>query len=113
MEIETSWGILSFKRLLFSAFCKSVIGLCPGSYVIQNLEKKEGGLNRVFIFLMVNGTRTGTRFPSRITGSEMLTTNSEVITMAYIRRHTDIPVPKALEWSDCKANDIGTEYIII
>ncbi|KAL3417373.1 hypothetical protein PVAG01_11373 [Phlyctema vagabunda] len=62
---------------------------------------------------MDNGARIVARIPFKISGPEMLTTHSEVATMAYIRKHTDIPVPEVLEWNDCKTNAIGTEYIIM
>ena len=116
-------------RFDFAALCKKVISLCPGAHEITSYEKKEGGFNRVFIFQMKNGVHIVARIPLRIAGPEMLTTHSEVATMAYskpyplqslnqanldiVRKNTDIPVPKVLEWNDQKTNAIGAEYIIM
>jgi hypothetical protein len=67
----------------FNALCKKVVELCPGSRQVDTFEKAESGFNRVFLFLMDNGTRIVARIPFRIAGPAGLTTNSEVATMAY------------------------------
>ncbi|EPE30674.1 Protein kinase-like (PK-like) [Glarea lozoyensis ATCC 20868] len=97
----------------FNALCKKVVELCPGSRQVETFEKAESGFNRVFLFLMDNGTGIVARIPFRIAGPAGLTTNSEVATMAYMRKHTNIPVPEVLDWSDSNTNVIGVEYIIM
>lgn len=39
------------------------------------------------------------------------TTNAFTITL--VRKHTNIPIPKVLDWSDDTNNEIGSEYIIM
>ncbi|KIW63326.1 hypothetical protein PV04_10180 [Phialophora macrospora] len=49
----------------------------------------------------------------RVAGPPNLMTNSEVATMAYVRCHTSIPVPKVLDWNSDTQNPVGAEYIIM
>ncbi|KAF7944453.1 hypothetical protein EAE96_010845 [Botrytis aclada] len=97
----------------FQELCNKVLSLCPEASHILNYEKKEGGFNRVLIFLLDNGKRVVARLPTRVAGPSALTTNSEVATIAYVKSHTTIPVPHILAWSDDASNPIGSEYIIM
>ncbi|KAF2442983.1 serine/threonine protein kinase [Karstenula rhodostoma CBS 690.94] len=62
---------------------------------------------------MDNDARVVARVPFGVAGPRRLMTNSEVATMAYIRAHTSVPVPRVLDWNDDPANPTGTEYIIM
>ncbi|KAI9832634.1 MAG: hypothetical protein M1819_004219 [Sarea resinae] len=48
-----------------------------------------------------------------MSGPPRLTTHSEVATIKYLQANTSIPIPQILDWSDDRANAIGTEYIIM
>ncbi|KAB8200234.1 hypothetical protein BDV34DRAFT_217358 [Aspergillus parasiticus] len=50
--------------------------------------------------------------PTKIAGPPMLTINSEVATMEYLRLKTSIPIPKVLTWSDDPSNPVRSEYIV-
>jgi hypothetical protein len=69
----------------FQALCEKVLILHPEASHIVSYEKKEGGYNKVFIFLLNNGKRIVARLPTRAAGPRTLTTNSEVATIAYGR----------------------------
>ncbi|RMD44663.1 hypothetical protein DV735_g483, partial [Chaetothyriales sp. CBS 134920] len=102
----------ALKKQKAKAFKKAI--LCsPGARDIVQCLKIEGGFNRAFILRLDNGTSLVARVPFSIAGPARLITNSEVATMEYIRRHTSIPVPAVLDWSDDPRNPIGTEYIIM
>ncbi|KAF7865797.1 hypothetical protein EAF04_005962 [Stromatinia cepivora] len=97
----------------FQELCKKILWLCPEASHILSWEKKEGGFNKVLIFLLNNKTRIVARLPTRAAGPSVLPTNSEVATITYVKTHTTIPVPHILDWSDDSRNSIGSEYIIM
>ncbi|THV51389.1 hypothetical protein BGAL_0112g00090 [Botrytis galanthina] len=97
----------------FQELCNKVLSLCPEASHIISYEKREGGFNRVLVFLLDDGKRVVVRLPTRVAGPSALTTNSEVATIAYVKSHTTIPVPHILAWSDDASNPIGSEYIIM
>jgi len=72
----------------FQELCKKVLHLCTEASHIISYEKKEGGYNKVFIFLLDNGKRIVARLPTRAAGPSTLTTNSEVATIAYSKHYT-------------------------
>ncbi|KAL6709562.1 hypothetical protein ACN47E_001497 [Coniothyrium glycines] len=97
----------------YPALCRRAIQACPGASKIVRQEKKEGSFNRAFLLHMDNGPCVVARIPFTVAGPQRLITNSEVATIAYIRAHTTIPVPKILDWNDDPTNSTGTEYIIM
>ncbi|TGO16472.1 hypothetical protein BPAE_0493g00030 [Botrytis paeoniae] len=99
--------------LQFQELCNKVLSLCPEASHIISYEKKEGGFNRVLIFLLDDGKRVVVHLPTRVAGPSALTTNSEVATIAYVKSHTTIPVPHIRAWSDDASNPIGSECIIM
>lgn len=132
-ETESKARYLKFE---FQALCKKAIKLCPGSCGITQIEKTEGGFNRVFLFVMDSGARIVARLPMSVAGPPRLTTNSEVATITYskssfskypsldgdrmfthslivVKNQTSIPVPTILDWSDTTHNEIGAEYIFM
>lgn len=40
-------------------------------------------------------------------------TQSEVVTMKWVRKHTDIPIPHILSWEENNDNEIGFEWIVM
>ncbi|ESZ92168.1 hypothetical protein SBOR_7463 [Sclerotinia borealis F-4128] len=101
------------RRFPFPRTLQKVLSLCPDASHIISYDKKEGGFNKVLIFLMNNGKRIVARLPTRVAGPSILTTNSEVATIAYVKAYTTVPVPHILAWSDDSKNPIGSEYIIM
>ncbi|KAH7410431.1 hypothetical protein DE146DRAFT_776022 [Phaeosphaeria sp. MPI-PUGE-AT-0046c] len=101
-----------YVKFDFAALCAKAISVCTGATKVVHYEKKEGGFNRVFLLCLDNGARVIARVPFRIAGPRRLNTNSEVVTMAYVRSFTKIPIPKVLDWSDDDTS-IGTEYIMM
>ncbi|KAJ8068370.1 hypothetical protein OCU04_003932 [Sclerotinia nivalis] len=97
----------------FQELCRKVLSLCPDASHILSYEKKEGGCNKVLIFLLNDGKQIVARLPTRVAVPSALTTNSEVATITYVKAHTTIPVPHILDWSDDSRNPIGSEYIIM
>ncbi|EDN93095.1 hypothetical protein SS1G_08960 [Sclerotinia sclerotiorum 1980 UF-70] len=76
----------------FQELCKKILSLCPDASHIMSYEKKEGGFNKVLIFLLNDGKKIVARLPTQVAGPSALTTNSE---------------------SDDSRNPIGSEYIIM
>lgn len=75
----------------FSALCERAISLCPEATKIFKCEKREGGFNRVFLFIMDTGSCVVARLPTGIARPPRLTTNSEVATMTYCKADLHIP----------------------
>ena len=59
----------------FDALCRRVVEVCPGVTEIKKYEKKEGGLNRVFVFTCDNARRIVARLPTSVAGPLRLITN--------------------------------------
>jgi hypothetical protein len=107
------------------------VELCPDASYIASYEKKEGEINRVFIFTTDNAQRIVPRLPFALAGPARLTTNSEVATIKYrmspprkqgaatdlylfvVQAKTSIPIPTILDWSDDPSDVVGSEYIIM
>lgn len=65
----------------FQELCKKILSLCPDASHIMSYEKKEGGFNKVLIFLLNDGKKIVARLPTQVAGPSALTTNSEVATI--------------------------------
>ena len=83
----------------FQELCKKVLFLSPEAPHIVSYDKKEGGYNRVFIFLLNNGKRIVARLPTRVAGPSTLTTNSEVATMIYGKYYNLIYIKAVADWN--------------
>ncbi|KAI9669662.1 MAG: hypothetical protein M1831_007358 [Alyxoria varia] len=79
---------------------------------IESYDKKEGGFNRVFVFVLDNGKRIVAKLPFSLAGPPRLITNSEVATVKYLQSKTSIPVPNIIDWNDDPVNAVGSVYII-
>ncbi|PGH14834.1 hypothetical protein AJ80_05760 [Polytolypa hystricis UAMH7299] len=105
-------------RFDFSRLCEGAVKSCSGgggaggASRVVDCEKKEGGYYRIFILTMDSGKRVVARVPMPVAGPAILTTNSEIATVAYLQSETSLPIPKILAWSDYPSNPIGIEYII-
>lgn len=116
----------------FDRLCQKVIGLSPDADRVVDCKKLEGGDNRTFIFSLDNGKRLVARLRFPCSGPRALTTASEVATMKYrklkpytfvteqnakhlniVQKHTSIPIPYVLDWSNDTSNALGCEYIIM
>ncbi|KAF7542979.1 hypothetical protein G7046_g10081 [Stylonectria norvegica] len=97
----------------FDSLIQKAIDSSPGAKEMLSCDKVEGNFNRAFIIRLDNGLKVVARIPFSVAGPQRLTTHSEVATMAYVRQHTSVPVPKVLDWNDDPNNSIGTEYIIM
>ncbi|KAF2221941.1 kinase-like domain-containing protein [Elsinoe ampelina] len=95
-----------------SALREKIITLDGGGSTINRTIMKEGLSNKGFLFILANGHQYFARMPFSTAGPVSLTTQSEVATMAYLKQHTNIPLPKVLDWSADSNNPIGAEYII-
>ena len=85
-----------YIRFDFAALCQKVVKVCRGADRVIRYEKKEGGFNRSFIFIMDSGEQIVARLPTCIAGPPRLTTNSEVATMTYSK-------PYLLRWLDMQS----------
>ncbi|KAJ5093269.1 hypothetical protein N7456_009130 [Penicillium angulare] len=103
---------LRFINFDFDALCEKMIKL-SGASSITNCEKIEGGSNRVLSFMFDNDKRLVAKLPFKVAGPPQLTTASEVATVKYLQKKTDIPIPKILDWSSDAENHIGSEYIVM
>nr|POE75562.1 altered inheritance of mitochondria protein 9, mitochondrial [Quercus suber] len=97
----------------FNALCRRVVQVCDGSSSIKSCSKKEGGFNRVFLFVLDNDQHVVARLPFSLSGPCSLLTNSEVATIKYLQSRTEIPIPAIIDWSDDPLNAVGSEYIIM
>ncbi|KAF2272072.1 uncharacterized protein EI97DRAFT_496856 [Westerdykella ornata] len=97
----------------FETLCGRLQAVCPGARSVKSFEKKEGGFNRIFIFTMENSRQIVVKLPYTLAGPSGRNIRSEVATIKYLQRHTKIPIPSVLDWSDSASNPIGTEYIIM
>ncbi|KAG8623120.1 hypothetical protein KVT40_008096 [Elsinoe batatas] len=95
-----------------NALREKILTLDGGSSSINRTIMKEGLSNKGFLLVLANGHEYFARMPFSTAGPVSLATQSEVATMAYLRKHTSIPVPKVLDWSANSNNPIGAEYII-
>jgi aminoglycoside phosphotransferase (APT) family kinase protein len=85
----------------------------------QILDKKEGSYNRVHI--MQFGDDDGFKFIIRVPGcgrpdtwtpEDAAALRSQALTMNYIKRHTQLPVPEVLAYENTCNNDFGHPFII-
>ncbi|KAL2408897.1 hypothetical protein ABEF93_007698 [Exophiala dermatitidis] len=97
----------------FDALCRRVVKFCPGADFVATYEKKEGGFNRAFIFTADNGRSVVAKLPFSNAGPRRLTTQSEVATIEFLKKHSRIPIPTIYDWSDDESNEVGSEYIIM
>ncbi|EFW19952.1 conserved hypothetical protein [Coccidioides posadasii str. Silveira] len=97
----------------FDRLCEKVLSLCPSATFIESCEKLEGGFSKAFVMKTNNGRRVVAKFPMSVAGPATYVTNSEVATITYLQRHTKIPIPALLDWSDDPTNPIGSAYIIM
>ncbi|EZF76977.1 hypothetical protein H105_01799 [Trichophyton soudanense CBS 452.61] len=108
-ELQRQSRSLKFN---FSLLCETVAKIYPGASKVNSYEKKEGGYNRVFIFTLDNGKKVVAKVATPVAGPPRLTTNSEVVTVAYLRSKASLPIPEILLWSDDPSNPVGIEYIM-
>ena len=57
-----------YVKFDFNALTRRIIELCPGATAITNYYKKEGGFNRVFVFITDNRRRLVAKLPFPIAG---------------------------------------------
>ena len=74
---------LRYIKFDFHSLCRHIVQICPGATSIVSYEKKEGGFNRVFLFVLDNGKRIVAKIPFSLAGPPRLATNSEVATIKY------------------------------
>jgi hypothetical protein len=67
----------------FDELCRKVMDLSSGARSIIKCDKKEGGINRVFIFTMDDRSLVVARLPFTSAGPAKLDTASEVATIRY------------------------------
>ncbi|KAK6810705.1 hypothetical protein RU639_013517 [Aspergillus parasiticus] len=80
---------------------------------IITVEKLEGGFSKALLMKKENGKEIVAKLACRIAGPASLTTASEVGVLEYVRKYTNIPVPRVFCWSSDKSNPVGAEYIIM
>ncbi|KAK3349526.1 kinase-like domain-containing protein [Lasiosphaeria hispida] len=100
-------------RFDFDGLCRRAVACRPGASKVVRWEKYEGSYNRAFVLHLDDGSTLVARVPFSAAGPPRLVTNSEVATMAYLRKMTSIPIPEVLDWSDDPLNPLKTEYIIM
>ncbi|KAJ8610901.1 hypothetical protein MRB53_038289 [Persea americana] len=67
----------------FDALCRRVVQVCGGSSAIRSCTKREGGFNRVFLFVFEDDKHVAAKLPFSLAGPRSLVTNSEVATIQY------------------------------
>jgi hypothetical protein len=81
------------------------------------LESLEGSYNRAHIMQFANGTKVVIRVPAcgtpeRWTEEDAFAIRSQALTMNYIKRHTNLPIPHVIAYSNTCDNDLGHPYIL-
>ncbi|KAJ6096620.1 hypothetical protein N7486_007366 [Penicillium sp. IBT 16267x] len=102
---------LRFIDFDFDALCSKLLEL-SGKQDLLNCEKIEGGSNRAFIFTFNDDRQLVAKLSFRVAGPATLITASEIATIQYLQKKTNIPIPQILDWSADASNPIGSEYII-
>jgi hypothetical protein len=81
-KIEQSLRYIQFD---FEALRRRVLEISHDSKSIVSYEKKEGGFNRVFIFVTDTGKKIIAKIPFSLAGPRFLVTKSEVATNHYCK----------------------------
>ncbi|KAF2154637.1 hypothetical protein K461DRAFT_311063 [Myriangium duriaei CBS 260.36] len=100
-------------RFNFRKLCDRVKSVSGFRSEISFCNKIGGAVNWAFVFTFACGSEIVARLPTSISGPAHLITNSEVATTKFLQRHTSIPIPRILVWSDDPQNGIMAEYIIM
>jgi len=72
-----------------------------------------GRFNRTLLFKLGDRREVIARIPFPTAGPVGLCTKSEVATMDFLRFHFGSLIPKVLAWKATKANEVGSEYIVM
>jgi hypothetical protein len=67
----------------FDALLGLAIDRSPGATRVLSCDKKEGGLNRVFVIRLDNGKSVIARFPTKLAGPPRANVSSEVATLRF------------------------------
>ncbi|KAH7377624.1 kinase-like domain-containing protein [Pyrenochaeta sp. MPI-SDFR-AT-0127] len=104
-----------YKRFNVSEL-KKVAAKSIGAQACVSISKlAEGGFNKVFRFVVDDGTIVIARIPNPNAGPPFKTTASEVASLAHRSFETvlEVPVPKGLCWSGEAENPVKSEYILM
>lgn len=110
--VATLWGLRAHWTVtpdekMIQGTVKHALGL-SGVPSIEFLA--EGAFNKIYV-VTYDGTEAIIRVSLPILPE--LKTESEVATIAWVRRHTSMPVPKVLAFQSDRQNPIGFEWIIM
>ncbi|KAF3009677.1 hypothetical protein E8E13_008293 [Curvularia kusanoi] len=102
---------------IFGYICAALyLGSRIPQLLLNYRRKSTDGISMLFFLFACLGNltyRIVARLPFALAGPARLTTHSEVATIKYLQKHTTIPIPKILAWSDDPSNPIGSEYIVM
>ncbi|GAQ35663.1 hypothetical protein AtubIFM54640_007903 [Aspergillus tubingensis] len=73
----------------------------------------EGNFSKAFLLTMDDGNEVIAKIPCPSAGPPVLTTESEVATLKFLRSHISTPVPEVYHWSSEPTNPVGAEYILM
>ncbi|KAL2822110.1 kinase-like domain-containing protein [Aspergillus granulosus] len=102
-----------YRQFDLDALCNIVATAGGSTSRITDIEKLEGGFSKALLMTKEDGTELIAKVPCRIAGPAFLTTASEVGTLEYIRKYTNIPVPRVFSWSSDDSNPVRAEYIVM
>ncbi|KZF23975.1 hypothetical protein L228DRAFT_86005 [Xylona heveae TC161] len=102
-----------FLKFNVDALCDVVAATDVEPSPIAAIEKREGGFSKALLMKKKNGKEVLAKLPLPLAGPPSLATASEVGVLEYVRKHTNIPVPRVLSWSSDRSNPVGSEYIIM
>lgn len=102
-----------YVRFDLDALCSAAALVGGDPSRVTAIDKMEGGFSKAFLMKRANGADVIAKIPCRIAGPPSLTTAGEVGVLEYVKRHTTIPVPRALSWSCDGSNPVGAEYIFM
>ncbi|EAT78369.2 hypothetical protein SNOG_14132 [Parastagonospora nodorum SN15] len=107
-------------------FCSTLLQHLPAAHAItladiQSVDKIQGGNNFVRILEITHGPSADLyviKVPSvgtaaRWQDSDAYMLRNDARTMLYIRKHTDVPSPEVLGWSDKLDSKLGAPYILM
>lgn len=101
------YGVLQVERAVLKAVVKEKMG----AEVVRIVFLSSGTFHKAYLITLSDKQQIVARVARRF--MPRLKTESEVATMAYIGRYTDIPVPTVYHYDSSPYNRLGGEYILM
>ncbi|GKZ34583.1 hypothetical protein AbraIFM66950_004897 [Aspergillus brasiliensis] len=102
-----------YVKFNIDSLCSQAASLFSPETRCVRIDKIEGNYSKAFLLTMNDGNELVAKIPCPNAGAPMLTTESEVATLKFLRSHLSIPVPEVYAWCSDTTNPVGAEYILM